>query len=178
MKWTKLCLMLASLFLALSLGNNPWAQVRISKSVIGNASGGTMINSSSRMIGTVGQTFIGQSASSVNISQAGVWFKPVAIISDVEETTLSIPIKFQLEQNYPNPFNPATTIRFSIPKQSQVTLKIYDVLGREVATIVNKEFESGVHEVVLDSRSLTSGVYIYQIQAGEFTEMRKLMLLK
>lgn len=85
---------------------------------------------------------------------------------------------YSLEQNYPNPFNPATNIRFSIPQSSFVTLKVYNMLGKEVATLVNEQRESGIYEVTFDGKDLASGVYIYKIQAGNFTATRKFTLMK
>lgn len=90
----------------------------------------------------------------------------------------SIPEKFTLGQNYPNPFNPNTKIDFSIPKNSLVTIKVYDVLGKEVAVLVNKDFTIGSYTVDFNASSLTSGVYFYTISAGEFTQTRKLALVK
>ncbi len=85
---------------------------------------------------------------------------------------------FILCQNYPNPFNPTTTISYSIPEQSQVELKVFDVLGREVAELVNKEQPSGSYQVNFDASNLGSGVYFYQIRAGSFMESKKMILLK
>jgi len=90
----------------------------------------------------------------------------------------SIPEKFTLGQNYPNPFNPNTKIDFSIPKNSLVTIKVYDVLGKEVAVLVNKNLTIGSYTVDFNASSLTSGVYFYTISAGEFTETKKLVLVK
>jgi len=90
----------------------------------------------------------------------------------------SIPEKFTLSQNYPNPFNPNTKIDFSIPKNSLVTIKVYDVLGKEVAILVNKDFVVGSYTVDFNANSLTSGVYFYTISAGDFTETKKLVLVK
>ncbi len=94
-----------------------------------------------------------------------------------------IPNKTVLEQNYPNPFNPSTTISYTIPvnvkgEKSNVKLVIYDVLGREVATLVNKRQSTGSYEVVYDASELNSGVYFYQLQSGNFTESKKMILLK
>ena len=94
-----------------------------------------------------------------------------------------IPVTFDLLQNYPNPFNPTTTIRYQLPSQSDVTLKVFDVLGREVATIVSGIEDPGFKSVLFDASTLASGVYIYRLQAvgsnGEhFTQMKKLMLVK
>jgi len=102
------------------------------------------------------------------------------------------PGKFELSQNYPNPFNPVTTIKFSIPALTpslslgervsegrvRVTLKIYDVLGREVATLVNEAKEPGIYEVKFDASKLSSGVYIYRLTSKDFTASRKMMVVK
>ncbi|MGE5436219.1 MAG: YCF48-related protein, partial [Syntrophothermus sp.] len=85
---------------------------------------------------------------------------------------------YSLSQNYPNPFNPNTTIRYSIPKQNFVSLKIYDVLGNEVAQIVNEEKPAGKYEVSFNASGLSSGVYFYRINSGEFSQVKKLLLLK
>lgn len=89
-----------------------------------------------------------------------------------------IPIVYDLAQNYPNPFNPSTTIRYQIPQDGIVTLKIYDILGSEVATLVNEEKVAGKYEVNFNASSLASGVYIYKIQAGSFINSKKMLLLK
>ncbi|MGE5621249.1 MAG: T9SS type A sorting domain-containing protein, partial [archaeon] len=85
---------------------------------------------------------------------------------------------YLLLNNYPNPFNPTTTISYSIPKQSFVELKVYDMLGREVSTLVNKEQSAGEYKVQFDGSSLPSGMYIYSLQAGELNDSKKLVLLK
>ena len=88
------------------------------------------------------------------------------------------PREFELEQNYPNPFNPTTAISYQLSAVSKVTLKVYDVLGREVATLVDGEMNAGMHEVTFDASRLASGIYLYQVRAGAFTATRKLLLLK
>jgi len=90
----------------------------------------------------------------------------------------NIPRAFELKQNYPNPFNPSTTIRFDLPKSSFVALKIFDVLGREVTTLINEKRPAGKYAVEWNSKGLPSGIYLYQLNAGEFTETRKLVLQK
>jgi murein tripeptide amidase MpaA len=103
------------------------------------------------------------------------------------EVEVTAPNAFSLEQNYPNPFNPSTKIKFTIPqtviasetKQSQfVTLKVYDILGNEIATLVNEEKTAGSYEVEFDGSDLTSGIYFYQLIAGQFSETKKMILLK
>ena len=89
-----------------------------------------------------------------------------------------IPLTYDLTQNFPNPFNPSTTIRYQISQDGIVTLKIYDILGSEVATLVNEQKAAGKYVVNFNARSLASGIYIYKIQSGEFTASKKLLLLK
>jgi subtilisin-like proprotein convertase family protein len=92
--------------------------------------------------------------------------------------TIEVPNYFYLNQNYPNPFNPVSTIRFGIPKSGNVTLKVYDLLGREVRTLVNEKKEPGTYEVEMDGTNLASGIYLYKIEAGNFTAVKKMMLIK
>jgi len=101
---------------------------------------------------------------------------PVAIEEKAEADNL--PKEFRLFQNYPNPFNPTTTIRFDLPKRTFVTLKVYDVLGREVATLVSADLQPGEHKVDFNAFSLASGLYLYRLETKEFVQMKKLMLLR
>jgi hypothetical protein len=105
------------------------------------------------------------------------WIYEYEEITDIDEKEIRVN-NFALSQNYPNPFNPTTKIRYSIPNQGFVTLKVFDVLGREIATLVNKEQPVGNYEVEFDASSLTSGIYFYRIQAGEFVETKKMVLMK
>ena len=89
-----------------------------------------------------------------------------------------VPTSFQLYQNYPNPFNPTTNIGFTISDFGLITLKVYDVLGKEVATLVNEDKSAGNYEVEFDASSLPSGVYLYQLQAGDYIKTNKMILLK
>lgn len=98
--------------------------------------------------------------------------------SNVIEVDVSSPQQFELSQNYPNPFNPATTISYTIPQSSFVTLKVYDIIGNEVATLVNENKEAGRYNVNFDASNLSSGIYLYSITAGNFTEVRKMTLIK
>ncbi|MGB9774211.1 MAG: T9SS type A sorting domain-containing protein, partial [Bacteroidota bacterium] len=93
----------------------------------------------------------------------------------VKEMAGEIPGSFALEQNYPNPFNPSTTISFDVPKQSHLRLAIYDVLGREVKTLVDEEKNPGRYSVTFDASNLPSGVYLYRLEAGSFSEVRKMV---
>ena len=105
------------------------------------------------------------------------------ILLDVEQIDDQIPVDFTLEQNYPNPFNPTTTIRYSITRPDLVRIKVYDVLGREVKTLVNEEKMSGVYQVSWNGddssgNKVSSGVYFYRIDAGDFIQTKKMMLIK
>ncbi len=99
-----------------------------------------------------------------------------------QQTTSSIsqniPTKYALHQNHPNPFNPVTTIKYELPEISNVVLKIYDILGKEVATLVNRVQDAGYKEVVFDASRLTSGVYLYKLQAGTYTKVKKMVLMR
>ena len=88
------------------------------------------------------------------------------------------PVHFALDQNYPNPFNPSTVIHYQLPVQSQVSLKVYNLLGQEVAVLVNGRKEAGRHEVVFDGSNRASGVYMYRLQAGDFISSKKLLMVK
>lgn len=103
------------------------------------------------------------------------WFKGTV---GVKEISNSVPEKFDLSQNYPNPFNPATEIQYSIPKSGFVTLKVYNLLGQEVATLVNQEQNPGSYIVDFDASKLASGVYMYSIKSGNFSLTKKMVLMK
>jgi endo-1,4-beta-xylanase len=96
----------------------------------------------------------------------------------VEEMVSGLPLNYRLEQNFPNPFNPVTTIRYSVSKTSNVSLKVFDILGREVQTLVNTMQAPGQYTVTLNAQGLGSGVYFYRLNTGNFIETKKLMLLK
>jgi len=89
-----------------------------------------------------------------------------------------IPKGFELRQNYPNPFNPTTSIIYSIPKESFVTLKVYNVLGMEVATLVNEKQQARTYKATLDASNLPTGIYFYKLTAGDFVNTKKMMLIK
>ena len=152
-------------------------QYQITNSVIG--SGGNIISTSSNIIvGTVGESFIGKSSNTVNQIQIGFWYAyQQTTITEVkgEET---IPTIFKLEQNYPNPFNPATTIKFAVPEKSNVLIKVYDILGSEVATLVNEEMDAGWYENDFNAVGLSSGVYLFRMEAGSYVSTKKMILLR
>ncbi|MBV6421056.1 MAG: hypothetical protein DAHOPDDO_02325 [Ignavibacteriaceae bacterium] len=116
----------------------------------------------------------------------GVWRRPLSeMVTSVESDPENFPAQFILEQNYPNPFNPSTVISYRLPVSSDVTLKVYDVLGEEVATLVDEYKPAGKYEVEFNAlssfrlvRNLTSGTYFYQLRASSFIETKKMSLLK
>jgi hypothetical protein len=126
------------------------------------------------------------SYSDKNIIESGVYFYRLKQLdydgqfaySNVVEVDVTKPLNFNLSQNYPNPFNPVTNIKYSIPSVSKVTLKVYDVLGNEVSTLVNEVKNAGSYDVQFDASSLSSGIYFYTIQADNFTSTKKLTLMK
>ena len=96
----------------------------------------------------------------------------------IHNITTEIPSKYDLAQNYPNPFNPVTNLEFGIPDLGFVSLKIYDLLGKEVVTLVNEKLNPGTYRVEFDAGSLTSGVYFYRLTSGDFTDTKRMVLVK
>ena len=103
------------------------------------------------------------------------WNDPIGA---TEKEISSRPKEFHLNQNYPNPFNPSTTIQFDLPKTGQVTLKVFNVLGEELATLVSNRLPAGSYSYEWDASSLASGVYLYRLQAGDYVETRKMVMMK
>jgi len=97
---------------------------------------------------------------------------------DIQDVKSEIPDRFSLERNYPNPFNPTTVIRYQIPLASRVKLTIYNLLGQEVTTLVDEVQEAGYKSVKWDAQRISSGIYFYKLQAGSFTSVKKMMLIK
>jgi hypothetical protein len=105
------------------------------------------------------------------------WDRYLAVVK-VPNSQNEVPVAFSLGQNYPNPFNPSTKIEFTLPKDEFVSLKVFDILGREVATLVNKNLKTGTYSVSFDASRLSSGVYFYRMDAGSFTDTKKMMVVK
>ncbi len=99
-------------------------------------------------------------------------------VTSLSQNNQSIPEHFILHQNHPNPFNPSTKIQFAIPKSTFVQLTVYDILGREAAKLVNENLSAGSYEYEFDGSGLNSGVYFYKLEAGEYTETNRMVLLK
>lgn len=103
----------------------------------------------------------------------------VVTVTGVDEELVGLrPQTFDLYSNYPNPFNPSTKIRYAISQSAFTTLKVYSMLGQEVATLINEEKSPGVYEVNFDAANLSSGTYLYKLQAGDFTEIKKMVVIK
>ena len=165
------------MMLTLLMLNNVFSQYQITNSVIG--SGGNKIsNTTYNFSSTIGEPFIGKSTNTVNQQLTGFWYvyqqQTITTVED-EET---IPIIFKLEQNYPNPFNPSTIIKFAVPERSNVVIKIYDIIGNEVLTLVNEEMDAGWYKKDFNANGLASGVYLYRMQAGSYRNIKKMILLK
>lgn len=111
----------------------------------------------------------------VRISEAQAKYN---LITDVKDSFSSSPVEFSLNQNYPNPFNPSTIIIWNVPFDSYQTLKIYDVLGNEVASLVNEYRTAGSYSINFNASNLSSGVYYYKLSAGNFTETKKMILIR
>ena len=156
------------------------------KNVFSNG-GAVLTNEHYRIIVTVGQPFISVTDASSNEPRVGFWHvitqRQYNALDVVSETLSELPAEFHLLQNYPNPFNPQTTLRYDLPERSEVVLTIYDILGRQVRTLVQGVEEPGYRSVIWDGtndlgQQVSAGVYLYQINAGAFTQIRKMVLLK
>ena len=135
----------------------------------------------SKINSAIGQSFVGTTRNTNSILYSGFLIDSLFlnVVTDVQDNdNQRIPKTYKLSQNYPNPFNPSTTIRYEVPKGGLVLLKVYDILGREVASLVNEEKQPGNYEVRFDASILASGIYIYRIQAGNFVQAKKMILLK
>ncbi|TVQ16542.1 MAG: T9SS C-terminal target domain-containing protein [Balneolaceae bacterium] len=113
-------------------------------------------------------------ANALTRAAIGLLSDPSTVHLDEEQ----FPLEFSLGQNYPNPFNPSTVIRYRIPESTGVRLDVYDILGRRVVSLVNEQLAAGEHTAVFDGSRLASGVYLYRLQAGNRTMVRKMLLVK
>jgi hypothetical protein len=122
--------------------------------------------------------FIKDSTLFVGLYCGSIWRRSLSEITSVKRLSTDLPTHFSLEQNFPNPFNPATTISFSLPSKSFVSLKVFDIIGREVATIVFEEMSTGIYSRQWNAENMSSGIYFYRLQVGSFIETKKLVLLR
>jgi hypothetical protein len=113
-----------------------------------------------------------------NYSGYNFTFAHKLVVTDVEAERRNVATSYSLSQNYPNPFNPSTTIRYGLPQRSHVSLAVYNTLGQQVAQLVGNELDAGFHEVRLNAINLPSGLYLYRLQAGNYVETKKLLLVR
>jgi hypothetical protein len=106
------------------------------------------------------------------------WYDSIKMVVGINGTSTNVPMVYDLKQNYPNPFNPNTNIEFTLPRPEWVTLKVFNVLGQQVASIVSEKLNSGIHKYEWQAQNLPSGIYYCRMQAGEFTDTKKMVLLK
>lgn len=140
--------------------------------------GGKQTNSTHYLSFTMGESLIGFSNNSSTKSYAGFWYTYNESITTNVEDQFTVPTEYKLEQNYPNPFNPSTVIKFAVPERSAVTLKVYDIIGREVTTLLNEEKESGWYEYSFNASDLASGIYMYRLSTDAKVFTKKMMLIK
>ncbi len=152
-------------------------QHTVSHSVFGNGCA-VITGNAQRIIGTAGQPLIGVVSNSAYINEVGFWYQCGGLVTSVEQISSNLPTEYRLKQNYPNPFNPSTIISWQLPVGSQATLIVYDILGREVATLVNEYKQAGKYETEFNAEAQPSGVYFYQLRAGDYTSVKKMIFLK
>jgi hypothetical protein len=158
------------------------AQYTLRHGVFGNG-GAAVANGNFQLTGTAGQPVIGVTGNASTMNHAGFWYQSGDIVTGVEHISNALPAEYRLEQNYPNPFNPSTTIQFALPafgarSRERVQLKIFDVLGRLAAIVLDEELPPGEHKVIFDASTLPSGVYFYRLQSEKFSQTRKLVLMR
>jgi hypothetical protein len=152
--------------------------VELKRSVIGCA-GGRCAGSGCSSLSTLGQPAIGRYGPGTNyLGKIGFLYNYLGILTAVGDGTTPLPQVFALSQNYPNPFNPVTTIRYAVPKQSRVHIRLYDVSGRLVRTLLDETLAPGHYETVFNAKSLPSGIFFYKMEAEDFEETKRLVLLK
>jgi len=111
-------------------------------------------------------------------SFSSIWRRSLQEIIGIHSISSEVPYNFSLYQNYPNPFNPSTKIKFDIVKTGFTSLKVYDIVGKEVQVLVNEKLKPGGYETTFDGAQLTSGVYFYRLSSGEYSETKRMLLVK
>ncbi|MDA3884436.1 MAG: T9SS type A sorting domain-containing protein [Candidatus Delongbacteria bacterium] len=129
---------------------------------------------------SVGQMVIGESKLGSDVVNAGI----IYLSTDTEKIksgkteTVNIPFNYELKQNYPNPFNPTTSIQFTLPENQFVSLKVFNVAGKEVVELAGKDFNKGINSVNFNAANLVSGLYFYRMQTKGFSNIKKMMIVK
>jgi len=149
--------------------NIDWIEITNGQSGVGSGMVNYYVSSNS---------FSSERTGTITIKNNVFIVKQLGVTTSVNIDKPGLPTEFNLAQNYPNPFNPSTEINYSIPQVSFVSIKVYDILGREIRTLVNEEKFVGYYEVNFDASSLSSGVYFYRLQAGKFSDSKKFILMK
>lgn len=167
--------LLLLLYLAASLPSA--GQYTVKKSTLTNGSA-NQYKANGRTAGSIGQPLIGKSSNSDYTVKTGYWAQPAVNVTDVATVTENRPLHFVLAQNFPNPFNSSTTIHFSLAQTSRVSLRIYDITGRELMTLLEGEKQAGEYKVLLQAGSLSSGVFFIRMTADYFSAVRKLLVIK
>lgn len=139
---------------------------------------GISSNANSKVESVAGQNFIGVSGNGNTQLIGGFFYSYSNIITGVKTNHELLPERYQLYQNYPNPFNPSTIITWQQPSESHVLLKIYNILGKEVSTIVNEIKPAGKYKITFDASNLASGVYFYRLITNSFNETKKMILIR
>ncbi len=179
-------LLIVGLALA-GVGANASAQTILLAGGFGGG-GGETANAQYRVSGIVGESLSGVSLGPRIVHGTGFWFAAAGSVVGVANESEStpdegIPARYQLDQNYPNPFNPSTLIRFGLPEDAQVELAVYNVLGRRVRVLVDRQLAAGWHTAVWDGRNVdgspaSSGLYLYQMRTENYSVTRRMMLVK
>lgn len=157
--------------------SNLYAQLNIPSSVI--SSGGSFISGGNYQVnGTLGQSFVGNISSSNNINLIGFWYTVEGFVTDIQEEQNLLPTEYFLTQNYPNPFNPATKIQYGVKERNNIKIAIFNTIGEELRILINELKEPGTYEITFDASSLSSGIYFYRLQAGNFVETKKMILMR
>jgi hypothetical protein len=142
-------------------------------------------NNNSYTIGPVDSSYAGSYLCRIIntiATELTLYSRPITVtvegVVGVNEITKQIPKTFALYQNYPNPFNPSTTIKFTLPKAEELKIEVFNALSQKVAVLVNEKMPAGLHEVEFNAQDLPSGVYVYKITAGQYSDVNKMLYLK
>jgi len=184
MRFTEISIFILALVGGSLFCHDATAQYPVRSSEFG--SGGGVVNGGNyRMVATVGQLLIGGVGRSTHINAIGFWYQSVGLTTRVAQTSNNLLIEYWLEQNYPNPFNHGTIIKFGIPERSNVLIKIYNILGSKVTTLLNQESEAGWYNLEFNADGYSSGIYFCIMQVypgnggtGSYISTKKMMLIK
>ena len=135
-------------------------------------------SANSEIVSEAGQNFVGVSRNGNTIVSGGFFSSHPKIFTGVNNIEVAVPGNYELYQNYPNPFNPSTVISWQLPVKSHVLLKVYNVLGKEVSTLVNEVNPTGKYKIIFNAGNLASGVYFYRLITDSFSETKKMILLR